>query len=118
MRTVTVWLVVVTLAPGCTSLHSVRLESANPFATIRIGDVVNVHTSDGRQDEFNVARISTVEIVGTEGQTYQAGEITRLQRRTFSGGKTAALGVGIGLFLLLAYAIAYASALGSIMSPQ
>ncbi len=71
-----------------------RLEPAKPFAAIRVGDVVNVHTSDGRQDEFKVARIPPVEIFGTDGQRYLESEITLLQRRTFRGVKTAALRVG------------------------
>ena len=118
MRRVLVAVLVLTLAPGCTSLHSVNREPANPFAAIRVGEVVKVHTGDGRQDQFKVARISAVEIVGTDGQTYQASEITRLQRRTFSGGKTAALGTGVGLGLLLVYGFMYAIGISSVMSPQ
>jgi len=95
MRTVIVAVLVLTLAPGCTSLHTVHREPANPFSAIRVGDVVNVHTSDGRQHQFKVARISAVEIVGTDGQTYQASEIVRLQRRTVSGVRTAAAVGGI-----------------------
>ena len=94
MRRLLVAVLVLTLAPGCTSLRNVHLEPANPFATIRVGDVVNVHTSDGRQNEFKVAQISPVEIVGSEGQKYSASEITRLQRRRVSGVKTAAALVG------------------------
>jgi hypothetical protein len=48
MRRVLVAVLVLTLAPGCTSLHSVHREPANPFAAIRIGDVVNVHTHEDR----------------------------------------------------------------------
>ena len=95
MRRLVVAVLMLTLAPGCTSLHNVRLEPANPFATVRVGDVVNVHTSDGRQNQFKVAQISSTEIVGSEGQRYQASEITRLQRRRVSGVKTAAALVGL-----------------------
>jgi hypothetical protein len=101
MRRLLVAVLVLTLATGCTSLHSVRLEPAKPFAAIRVGDVVSVHTSDGRQDEFNVAQISLTEIVGTNGRKYQASEITRLQRRSFSGKKTTLLAcVYVGVSLL------------------
>jgi hypothetical protein len=118
MRRVLVPVLVLTLAPGCTSLHTVHREPANPFEAIRVGDVVNVHTSDGRQNEFKVAQILPAEIVGTDGQRYRASEITRLQRRTVSGGKTAALGAGIGLGLLLIYGFMYAIGISSIASPQ
>jgi hypothetical protein len=118
MRRVLVAVLVLTLAPGCTSLHSVNREPANPFAAIRVGDVVNVHTHDGRQDQFKVAQISLAEIVGADGQKYHSSEIARLQRRTFSGGKTAALGTGVGLGLLLVYGFMYAIGISSVMSPQ
>jgi hypothetical protein len=95
MRSVLVAVLVLTLAPGCTSLRNVHREPANPFATIRVGEVVKVHTSDGRQNEFKVAQISLTEIAGTKGEKYQASEITRLQRRKFSGVKTTAAVVGI-----------------------
>ena len=105
MRTVIVAVLVLMLATGCTSLHTVHREPANPFAAIRVGDVVNVHTLDGRQDQFEVAQISAVEIVGTNGQKYQASEITRLQRRKVSGVKTAAAVVGILFAALLVAAM-------------
>ena len=118
MRRALAAVLVLTLALGCTSLRNVHPEPANPFATIHVGEVVKVHTRDGRQNEFKVAQISPVEIVGTDGQRYQASEITQLQRRTVSGVKTAALGAGIGLGLLLIYGFMYAIGIGGIMSPQ
>ena len=89
------WLLVCSMAAaglGCTSLKTIRpatSRDAPVFGNVKAGDTVVLHLHDGRRFQVTVQRIDGDAIVSAEGVRYTAGEIAQLQRRSFSGGKTA-----------------------------
>jgi hypothetical protein len=103
-------------ASGCTSMHRVPVVTADsPQVGDRIepGDVIRVTMRDGRQARFTVKRVEEAALIAIDGTRYDNSNIVTLDRREFSGGKTALLVAGIvGGVLFFAYAAAVAS-LGS-----
>ena len=92
---------------GCTSMKTIRLNAdpaASPFGTVKVGGTVEVATRDGRRERFVVQGIEGDAIVSPSGVRYTSSDIARLQRRSFSGWKTAGLvgGVYMGVFLVSA----------------
>jgi len=83
------------------------------FGAVKAGDMVLIETRDGRHDRFVVQQVDGDTILAPGGMRYPAGDITRLQRRSFSGGKTSLLVGGIFAGLFVMFAAAAASALGS-----
>lgn len=107
-------------ASGCTSMHPLPVvTAASPQAIDRIGpgDEIRVTMRDGRQARFTVQRVEEAALIAIDGTRYDDSNIVTLERREFSGGKTALLVAGIvGGVLFFAYAAAVAS-LGSPSSP-
>jgi hypothetical protein len=104
---------------ACTSMKTIHPATSPESATygpLKAGDTVRVQTADGQSKRFIVQQINGETIIGPEGQRYTRAEVVRLERKSFSGPKTAGLVAGIfgGLFLLVAAAAAsaYASLLG------
>ena len=94
---------------GCTSMktiHPSTIPAPPTFENIKEGDTVIVHTRDGQRVRFVVQRVDGDTLIAPDGVRYRASEITQLQRRSFSGGRTALLvgGVVAGVILLLAAA--------------
>ena len=86
-----------------------------PFGKLKAGDTIEVETRDGRHDRFAVQQLEGDTIVSPTGTRYTAAEISRLERRSFSGLKTTLLGGGIFAGVCLLLAAAAAAALGSLM---
>lgn len=100
---------------GCTSLQTIppaAEPSAAVFGDVQAGDTVVVHLNDGRQLQLTVARVEGDVLVSAEGVRYARRDITHLQRRQISPGRTAlavtagALGVWAGVVILVAGAVA------------
>ena len=97
-------------AVGCTSMktiHPVTDPATATFGSVKVGDTVVVQTRDGRRARFTIQQIDSDAIVSQDGVRYARGEITRLQRRSFSVWKTALLigGLSAGAFVVLAAAL-------------
>ena len=103
---------------GCTSMKPIRLNAdptAAPFGKVKAGDTVEVEARDGRRERFVVQQIQGDAIVSPTGARYTVAEITRLQRRSFSGLRTTLLGGGVFAGVFVVIAAAAAAALGSLM---
>jgi hypothetical protein len=72
------------------------------YGPLKPGDTVVVETSDGEQGPFVVDRIDGDTIVARGGARFTRQDILRLERRTFSGPKTAILigGIAAGAVML------------------
>lgn len=98
---------------ACTSMKTVRPVTApgQPiYGDLKAGDTVSVETRDGQRQRFVVQQIDGDTIVAPGGQRFAHEEIVKLQRKSFSGPRTAGLVAGVfgGAFLLLAMAAAAA----------
>jgi hypothetical protein len=92
---------------GCTSMrtiHPLTDPATSRFGGVKGGDTVVVEMRDGRRARFVVQQTDADAIVSKDGVRYGHSEIARLQRRSFSGWKTAFLvgGVFTGAFMVLA----------------
>lgn len=100
-------------ATGCSSMHRVPVVAAGSAqASDRVGpgDEVRVTMRDGRQARFTVQRVEDAALVAGDGTRYEITDIVTLERRAFSGGRTALLVAGVvGGVLFFAYAVAVAS---------
>lgn len=98
---------------ACTSMHRVPVVAADPAQIgdkIVPGDEVRVTMRDGRQARFTVQRVEEAALIASDGARYENPDIVTLERRTFSGGRTALLVAGVvGGALFFAYAVAVAS---------
>lgn len=106
-------------APGCRSMHTVKPATTadQPVAwTVKPGDDIRVTLKDGRTLTLVVAAVETDAIVAREGTRVAFSEIQTLERRQFSGPRTAGLAVGGILAALLALAFAMVAAMGSAWS--
>jgi len=97
---------------GCTSLktiHPLKNPATPTFGTVMPGDTVVVEMRDGRRARFVVEQVDGDAVVSKDGVRYGRSEISRLQRQSFSGWKTALLVVGLsGAVIVVLAAIAVA----------
>ena len=85
-------------ATGCRSMktiHPATQPGVATFGPLKVGDHVRVETSDHQRVQFEVRELTEDTIVSSSGARYNRADIVRLQRRSFSGIKTALLVVGI-----------------------
>lgn len=76
------------LATGCTTLHPVvPAEPRNVLAEIKPGDRVRVITRQGQEVEFFVKEATEQQLVG-ESERVAITDLTSIERRDFSVGKT------------------------------
>jgi hypothetical protein len=97
-RVVTCVLACSLLLSGCTSVRRIQPATApgQPiYGPLKPGDTVVVQTADGQEGSFVVDRIDGETIVVRGGTRFTRQEIVRLERRAFSGPKTAILVGGI-----------------------
>jgi hypothetical protein len=83
---------------ACTTMktiHPVTQTGGSPFAGVEAGDTVRVRMKDGEQRQFVVQQVDGNALVAPNGATFQREDIVRLQKRTFSGKRTAFLAGGI-----------------------
>lgn len=104
------------LSSACSSMTTIDPVTApepSPFGNVRAGDTVVIHLTSGERRRFVVRAIDGDHLVGDNGSRFARGEITTLQRRSFSGPKTAFLvgSLAAGSVVLL-LAAAQAAVLG------
>jgi 3-dehydroquinate synthase class II len=96
-------------------MKTLRIEDpkASPFARLKAGDTVVVHTKDGKTDRFVVAAVHEDALVSVNGGRYQSDEIAKIERKSISVPRTVGLSIAVYLGVgLVAFAIAFASAFG------
>lgn len=104
------------LTGACSSMKTidtVTVPARTPFGKVKAGDTVVVHLNSGERHRFVVRQVDGDHLVAENGTRFSRGEITRLERRSFSGPKTALLVGGIVVaWIIVALAAAYADLLG------
>ena len=82
---------------SCSSMHKVPVVPASagqPVAwQVKAGDTVRVTMRDGGSSEFRVQSVTPEAIVAINGVRFEQANITSIERRGFSFGKTLGLGV-------------------------
>jgi uncharacterized lipoprotein YajG len=93
---------------GCTSMKTIRPASPGepPFGPVQTGDTVVVHTRDGVRARFVVRQIDGETLVAADGRRYVRSDLRRVQRKAFSGWKTAGLIAG-GVFVAVEVAVGH-----------
>jgi len=122
IRPVCALLIPAVVACGCTTMRVVQRPAApgttdppaSAVETVRAGDQVRVTLRDGRQFRFQVLAVDNTGIVAVDHSRYDTADILRLERKSFSGAKTAILvAAGVATFVLVMYAVALASLAGN-----
>ena len=94
---------------GCTTMQTIRpaMPGEGPFRPLQAGDTVVVLTKGGDQASFLVERIEGDTLVASDGRRFVVGDLVRVERKAFSGGKTAGLVAAIagGAFLIVAITV-------------
>ena len=94
---------------GCTSVKTIRPASPGelPFGPVQAGDSVIVQTRDGARASFIVQRIDGEALIAADGQRYLRSDLVRVERKAFSGPKTAGLvaGIAAGVFVVVSVAV-------------
>jgi len=116
MRLISILLVLL-VASACTSMKAVEMspeqlqQKVSAGEIIKVGDSVQITTSDGRTDKFKVTAI-TADLVSGKNIQIPVTDILAVQTREFSGGKTTALTAGgLGLLYIIGGAIVAGAAL-------
>ena len=103
---------------ACSSMKTIQL-AATPsgprYVPLEAGDTVIVETRDGERWRFVVQDVAGDVIVAPGGVRYERENVVRVQRKSFSGPKTAGLIAGIVGGYVLLLGIALASAAGDLL---
>ena len=94
---------------ACTSMHKVpvvRSADGQPHWQVKAGDTIRVTLRDGGTAMVTVQRVTPEAIIASDGTKFDLAEITAMERRGVSGGKTVGLVGGIGA---LAFVLALAA---------
>ncbi|MDD2736883.1 MAG: hypothetical protein PHF56_23360 [Desulfuromonadaceae bacterium] len=95
-----VFILCICLATGCTTLKSLEpVEAQSVLSRIKPGDTLRLTTRDGKVREFILKEATDRELVG-ESERVNLSDITDLERREFSTGKT--VGLVIGTIVIIA----------------
>ena len=96
-------------AAGCTTMQTIRpaVPGEGPFRPLQTGDTVAVLTKGGDQASFVIQRIEGDTLVASDGRRFVLGDLVRVERKAFSGAKTAGLIAAIagGAFLIVAVTV-------------
>jgi hypothetical protein len=94
---------------GCTTMQTIRpaMPGEGPFRPLKTGDSLVVLVKGGEQASFVVQRIEGNTLVASDGRRFVLSDLARVERKTFSGGKTAGLIAAIagGAFLIVAITV-------------
>lgn len=100
---------------GCSSYNSVRLDPQKIGSEytyykmeppLYVGDNVKYKLKDGSEGELTVAKIAPTTLTGDSGKTVSLADISRLERKDVSKGKTAALvGGGVATTMIVVVAV-------------
>jgi hypothetical protein len=110
--------VVVLFAGGCSTMKPVEMspeqlqQKISLGEIVKVGDSVQIATSDGKTRKFKVTAITDEHISGKEIEI-PVEDIVAVQTKEFSGGKTTALAAGgVGLLYIIGSVVVAAAALG------
>ena len=104
---------------ACSSMKTIQpvtAPGAPTYGPLKAGDTVVVQTRDRERWRFVVEAIEGDVIVAPGGVRYEREELIAVQRKTFSGPKTAGLVAGIVGGFLLMVGMATAAALDGVLS--
>ena len=90
------------VAAACRSMRTVDpvLDPAAPaFASVELGDTVEVQTREQKRIRFVVREVDNDAIVSVDGARYTRGEIVQLKREAVSGSRTVWLTIGLTYLL-------------------
>jgi hypothetical protein len=85
------------ISTGCRSMRELPAQTAPtqpPTWQVQPGDTIRVTLANGRRVRFKVAAVDNVALVAVNGNRYPLTGVTRVERRQFSGGRTAVLVIG------------------------
>ena len=105
-------------ATGCTSMRTIPLNSvpgAPAWGKLQAGDTVIVQMANRERWRFVVQQIDGDALVAPNGRRFERSDIIQVQRKSFSGPKTAGLIAGIVGAVYVAIGIALASAYDSLL---
>jgi hypothetical protein len=93
-------------AASCSTMHKVPVVPASPGQPIawqvKAGDTIRVMLRDGGSSEFKVQSVTPEAIISSDGTRYEQANITSVERRGISPGKTAgAAAGGLGVVFLV-----------------
>ena len=109
-----VLLVCMSLATGCTTFKPMAAANTEVIPSrIKPGDEVRLTTRDGRVREFIIKEVTDKQLVGENESVVDLSDITDIERREFSTGKTVGLVGGIIGVVLLIVIIAASNSKGS-----
>lgn len=103
---------------GCTSYNAVKvsnkpLGNSTYFLTeppLYAGDKIRYQLKDGRKGEMTVDHLTANAIVGQNGVTLPASELSALERQDISGAKTgAAVGGGVAVTMVVVVVVIFSS---------
>jgi len=105
---------------SCSSMHKVPTVQTSPGQPIawqvKAGDTIRVMMRDGGSSEFRVQSVTPEAIISSDGTRFEQANITSMERRGFSSGKTAGAAVGglgvIALVVVVVGALTFLSWLG------
>ena len=104
---------------SCSSMHKVPLvqtSAGQPTWQVKAGDTIRVTLRDGGSSEFKVQSVTPDAIIASDGTRYEHTNITSVERRGFSGGKTAgAAGAGLGVLAYVFVAVGMAAVLSLLL---
>jgi len=112
IRRIIVYALIVLLSTGCTTLRPVNASSnelqqrINSGGLLRVGDELEVVTSDGKIHQLTVARLGDGRIEG-RNESINVDQVASLRKREFSGGRTLALIGGVAVAVVLAVAASH-----------
>ena len=97
--------VLASASASCTTMQTIRpaMPGEGPFRPLETGDTLVVLTKDGDQASIVVQRIEGDTLVASDGRRFVVSDLVRVERKTFSGAKTAGLIAAIagGVFLVV-----------------
>jgi hypothetical protein len=100
------------VAPACTTLRPIEgspselRQRINSGELVRVGDRLEVVTSDGKTHQITVSKVGDGRIDGKE-ESIRIDQIVSLRKREFSGGRTLALVGGVVLVVVGAIAASH-----------
>ncbi|MFS2225198.1 hypothetical protein [Pantoea sp. B65] len=119
MKMLSVILISALFLAGCTSYNAINLHKENTGSDytyykmqppLYVGDKVKYSLKDGSKGELTVQKIEPNYLVGNSGQVIPLSELSSLERKDLSKGKTAAAvgGGAVATTVILAVAVTVA----------
>ena len=105
-RSIAVVLIGVFVLAGCTSTQRIRpaVPGQPPFATVQPGDSITVVTRSGQETSLIVQQVEGGTLVASDGRRFASSDLVRIEKKEFSGAKTAglvaAIAGGVGLVVI------------------